>query len=247
MTFMKPIQKLIISKVKTLVEKQQLAESIEHRTTKGNLREIFLREFIIDLIPDEYDTTTGFIASSKQEYLSPQIDLIINEKTRTPKFLLSETNSIIPFESVFLLIEVKTRITNAISEQIGKQNEFIKNCGNPVFFRTDLLTDLGIIESKIGESFKCTNNIFNYPPQFIAAFSSDLNDDNLKELFYKVERLMGIWILGKFFLYPTEEKKLEKIEGDQSSLFAVNRILESITNMNQERQFYRMNWTKYFK
>jgi hypothetical protein len=246
---MNPIQKIIIAKVKTLLERQELAESIDHNLTKGNLRENYLKDFIVDLIPKEYDTTTGFIASSNQDILSPQIDIIINEKVRTPKFLLCESISIIPFESVFLLIEVKTRITNEVIEQIKSQNDFIDKCGKVQLFSSLLTQDLinihDILHIPLIDTKSLTNN-YDKPKQFIITFSSDLSDDSLKGLFKLIRQLLGIWVVGKYFIYG-DEGQVKKVEGDPSSLLAINRLLSCITIMNQQRSPYVTNWTKYLE
>jgi hypothetical protein len=239
------LQNILISKVKTMIEKQRIADHIKHNPTKGALRESYLRDFLIDIIPSDFDTTTGFVSSSNQDSLSPQIDLIICDKKKTPRFLLSDSQSVITFESAFLLIEVKTNISKKVVNQVKTQNDFIEASANPQFFSTYIHDDLKAIGDKLSVGLRSVNNFFDKPSPFIVAFSSSLNDDSLKDLFTSINRLSGIWIVGKKFIYPKAIGNLEIVNGDQSTLYAVDKIIESITIMAAQRDNYRINWKKY--
>jgi hypothetical protein len=241
---MKPIQEILISKVKTLVEKQRLADAIEDSSTKGNLRESFLKDFIVDIIPREYELTSGFVTSHNQDKLSPQIDLIVTDKSKTPKFILDKDNSIVPFESALLLIEIKTTLTEKVVEQLNKQRDYINNCGKPVYYRDYILNDLKNIEDKTCIKMQVNSNQFDKPLIWLVGFKSDLSEKRLKELVLKVEGMTGIWLVGQYSLYA-ENGQIKKIESDKSTLFTIERILTIITVMQQQRNYYHMNWTKY--
>lgn len=243
---MKPIQEILISKVKALIEKQRLADAIEHTTTKGNLRESFLKDFIIDIIPREYELTSGFVASHNQDKLSPQIDLIVTDKSKTPKFLLDKNNSIVPFESVLLLIEIKTTLTEQIVVQLNKQRDYINNCGNPVFYKSYILNDLKKIQDSTCIEMEVNSNKFDKPLIWLVGFKSDLSEQKLRELVLKIEGMTGIWLVGQYSLYA-ENGQIKKIESDKSTLFTIERILTIITIMQQQRNYYYMNWTKYLE
>lgn len=243
---MKPIQEILISKVKSLLEKQRLADTIEHNSTKGSLRESFLKDFIIDIIPREYDLTSGFVTAHNQDSLSPQIDLIVTDKIKTPKFLLDNDNSIVPFESALLLIEIKTTLTEKVVEQLNKQREYINNCGNPVYIRDYILQDLKAFENKTQIRMQINSNQFDKPLIWLVGFKSELSEERLKELIKKVEGMTGIWLVGEYSLYA-ENGEIKKIESDKSTLFTIERILTILTVMQQQRNFYHMNWKKYLE
>ena len=89
------------------IDYKQLTSHIEHQGIKGNYREELLKRYLRDLIPGKYSIGTGIIVDANQEQ-SKQQDFFIYDNINSPVFLKMEAAQVIPIESVYAVIEVKS-------------------------------------------------------------------------------------------------------------------------------------------
>lgn len=141
---------------------------IQHHLTKGEEREsVVVKEYLKRYLPSKYGVTTGEIIDSDGN-ISKQQDIIIFDYLNTmPLFSLdndSETQSRIPIENVYAVIEVKSSLTNSeIDDAIEKYKSVVRlkqypMPTNPVF--------------QINTGFKA-------PAGFVFAFSSTTKLESL--------------------------------------------------------------------
>ena len=95
---------------KMKIDFQGITSRIEHNGEKGIARENTLENALRKYIPDKYIFSKGMIIDSKDEQ-SRQVDIIIHDKMLSPILLNLESTRIIPIESVYGVIEVKSRLT----------------------------------------------------------------------------------------------------------------------------------------
>lgn len=98
------------------IDYTQLTSQIEHRGIKGNYREELLKRYLRELIPSKYSIGTGVIVDANQSQ-SRQQDFFIYDNGNSPVFLKMEAAQVIPVESVYAVIEVKSVLTKAELEK----------------------------------------------------------------------------------------------------------------------------------
>ncbi|HEV8063166.1 MAG TPA: DUF6602 domain-containing protein [Gemmataceae bacterium] len=99
-----PILSAAISRIRQFIGQYQESGSIDHRGTKGALREGYLKQFLAGFIPPAFTLKSGFVTDSQGVQISPQIDLLAFDKTSIPDFALSDFVTIVPIESVRLIL-----------------------------------------------------------------------------------------------------------------------------------------------
>lgn len=107
----KESKKVIYNYIQSIIE-SSIAQAnallhLKHNLTKGQLREIFVRNFIKHFLPGYLDVGTGIIINN-QGHESKQNDLIIYDNRMLPPFLFSVESNLFPVESVVATIEVKS-------------------------------------------------------------------------------------------------------------------------------------------
>ena len=100
------LSKRMVSEIETI------SEQMSHQGEKGRGNEAILVEFLRRLLPTRYTVSTGkVVATGGAE--SAQIDVIVHDRLETPAFLDSHAWSLVPVESVYAVISVKTTLTKA--------------------------------------------------------------------------------------------------------------------------------------
>ena len=96
----------------------------EHQGNKGSFREGALRDFLAsDRMPSKYGLGTGEIVSSHGE-VSKQSDLIVFDRLNSIPLLYSDTVQVFPVESVYGVVEVKSKLSK---DELLKALENIKS------------------------------------------------------------------------------------------------------------------------
>jgi len=102
---------------KLFIEFEKISLFTKHNPTIGTYRENVLKDYLRRLIPSHLDISSGFIASytdnSNEIYQtqSRQIDCLIFDKFQYIPFLETENFSVIPPQSAYSCIEVKSSLT----------------------------------------------------------------------------------------------------------------------------------------
>lgn len=95
---------------KLATEYATTTDKLEHMGLRGTAREDLLKDVISQLIPEKYRIGSGTIVDV-HETQSKQQDLYIYDAFNSPVFLKMESNKVVPVESVYATIEVKSTLT----------------------------------------------------------------------------------------------------------------------------------------
>lgn len=100
------------------------ANEINHNVTKGSYRESSLKKMLKTKLPAKYGLSNGEIVGYFKNNVSKQIDIIIFNQHEFTPLLSPEDNSIFPIESVYGIIEVKSKLSK---DELLKGLENIKS------------------------------------------------------------------------------------------------------------------------
>ena len=117
---------------------EKLSSKIEHNGLKGTVREEKLKDYISNLFPTKYAIGNGIIVDAN-ETQSKQQDFIIYDNFNSPKLMETETVQVIPIESVYATIEVKSTLTITELEKSIKNIESVKKLEKTKPFSTPLI------------------------------------------------------------------------------------------------------------
>lgn len=86
-----------------------ISERMSHAGERGRNNELVLREFLEDNLAQRYFVSTGKVVSVGGGE-SNQMDLIVHDRLDTPALVEAKAWSLVPIESVFAAISVKTSL-----------------------------------------------------------------------------------------------------------------------------------------
>jgi len=101
-----------------------MANHVAHGSTKGDIRETYLKEVIGDFLPETFFVGSGFLCDLKND-LSPQLDLVIADRRFIPPVTLYDDVAYFPVESALAHMEVKSTLKKDDFKQIKRQHESI--------------------------------------------------------------------------------------------------------------------------
>ena len=136
----------IESIAKKLQSDSEVLSHIEHMATRGAGREDKLRLYIKDLLPQKFSVGNGIITDVNGTQ-SKQQDFFVYDAFNSPVFLKYETSIVIPVESVYATVEIKSTLNkNTLSQSINNiksvkelkisaliNSPFIPNYHNQIF------------------------------------------------------------------------------------------------------------------
>lgn len=108
------------------------AESIadlEHKLTKGQIRELFLQGMLRHFLPEYLGVGTGIIINT-QGHQSKQTDIVIYDGRILPPLLVAGDPNIFPIEAVVGAVEVKSQLT---LPELRKSEEAARHLFDVVF------------------------------------------------------------------------------------------------------------------
>ncbi len=190
----------VASRIRQLLERYVESNAIPHDATKGSLREAYLRQFLADFVPHPFAIKSGFVTDCCGADISPQIDLLVFDKTSIPSFSLSEFITVVPLEAVRLGVEVKSRLDGSHYEQIKRQQDSVRRMH---FVGTTL-------DRNLAEKVPCPGI-----PQIVFAFDSTCSKETLQRWFDDELSLDAICVVGKYcMMRDPNTNKIESVESD---------------------------------
>lgn len=108
---------------KLLTEFDFLSSQLSHNPSRGAAREFVLRELLRRHLPQKLAVGAGLIVSSDGQR-SKQIDIVIYDALNTPIMYMADELQIFPVESVYAVIEVKSRLD---SKELKKSVDNIRS------------------------------------------------------------------------------------------------------------------------
>jgi hypothetical protein len=113
--------KILAGLQKELQNKYEISSTIRHKGERGRKRENGVAEFLKENLPDAYGVGTGELFSFDVEGTSPQCDIVVYDRMRTPVFGKQGTVQQIPIEGVYVVIEVRSVLdTHALKDTARK-------------------------------------------------------------------------------------------------------------------------------
>ena len=196
---------------KMQIDFEGITSKIQHNGEKGTARENILEEYLKSYIPEKYSFSKGTIVDCK-DVQSRQVDIIIHAKFLTPYLVDMDNTKIVPIESVYGVVEVKSTLTK---EELRK---CVKN-----------------IES-VRKLEKKTISDFSFPTAgLVFAYDSDASLEtvykNLNEISADVEvdkRISCVCVLNKGIILPVEKNGMTNV----SLLPSDNTIYGIFNNAN---------------
>ena len=225
-SYLQSIIECSISQAKALLK-------LKHNLTKGQLREVFVRNFIKHFLPGYLDIGTGIIINN-QGHESKENDLIIYDNRMLPPFLLSVESNLFPVESVVATIEVKSCLNS------------------PALMKTE--KNAGYLIKHVWEK---NNWLIARPPFHIIACLFGFDGQNIKGLSSEenkwisehISALRLICSVGRFswaITYNNKTNKPEWVYGNADSEFKEIRRFLSIF-VDNLRTISNNNWLWSFK
>lgn len=211
-----------------LLNKYNLSTLAEHKTLLGNAREIFVKEFLENILPSDIEYKTGQITDILGN-LSNQCDIILQKKSY-PRLGVAENNQISFYEFALSILEIKSNFNEEAMKQADKHKKKIM--------------ELGKTNEKIVKNLNVSNTIRNIElggkmyaiegiPYFIIAYTGvekDAIKNYLKTYKKKFQAIINLekkyayidsryfWAMGysslACFGELTEDKRYVVIEGD---------------------------------
>jgi len=105
------IKKYSTAIIEGLEAKIRASSSVNHKLTKGELRELFVSTVLASFLSNQFDVGTGIVVNQKEEQ-SRQTDIILYDNRILPPFIKQQHIGVYPAESVLGTIEVKSHLTN---------------------------------------------------------------------------------------------------------------------------------------
>lgn len=188
--------------------KDRVRNFIMHWPEDGRYKEVILRNVLEKHLPKTVSVGTGFVVGDydNNSKTSSQIDIIIYSNSIPPLFCI-EDFVIVTKESVFAIIEVKTKIyNNQVETIIKKAHTNGKLIGNHIFngifaFEMDLLSNRDSLTMSISNSLKThvgyVNNIAFGEDIFMKYWLAGLPQNSYSRIppdvphysFYKLKKL----------------------------------------------------------
>ncbi|MFV0249756.1 MAG: DUF6602 domain-containing protein [Bacilli bacterium] len=178
-----------------------ITSKIEHNGQKGDTREELLKESLAQFIPQKYSIGNGIIVDSNLVQ-SKQQDFIIYDGFNSPLMLKKQSMQVVPIESVYCTIEIKSTLTKTELEKcvanIKSVRELEKVC---------LQTSAIVYEN--------ANNTIG----FVFAYTSDSSLDTIYENLVEMNKLIephhqisGICILDKGLILNVSKNGMNQLE-----------------------------------
>ena len=102
-------RELMLARAAAAIKHGEAVASIKHPATKGQLREILVRELFRPLLPADIGVGTGHIIDT-QNRTSTQQDVILFDRRVLPPVTVESEVGLFPVESVLYTIEVKSKL-----------------------------------------------------------------------------------------------------------------------------------------
>lgn len=199
--------------------KHELAEAraaVQHRSLKGSLNEQAVADWLKPMLPGAIDVCTGEVIDSEGGQ-SKQVDVLLYDVATTPRFLSRGNINVLPVESVFAVIEVKTYLNKTEVENAFENMRAVKSLKKVAYHPGRANT----VKKLYGQSTE------HWPLQFfIFAYESD----SLETIRGHVERLNAgqpinqqidmVCVLDKGLLVNLAESGLEPIPMPGTKLVA---------------------------
>lgn len=110
-----------------LEARYEISSTIRHKGERGRSRETGVAGFLRDNLPEAYGVGTGEIFSFNGEGISPQCDVVVYDRMRTPVFGRRQPIQQIPIEGVYAVVEVRSVLDTGALRDAGEKFDAIRS------------------------------------------------------------------------------------------------------------------------
>jgi hypothetical protein len=121
------IQTYATSIVAGLVAKVVATGQLEHRLTKGEVRELFVSDLLQPFLTHQFGIGAGVVVNQRGDQ-SKQTDIIIFDRSILPPFIAYGHLGVFPAESVVATIEVKSRLGKRELLDADESAKHLRDC-----------------------------------------------------------------------------------------------------------------------
>lgn len=178
-----------------------ITSKIEHNGQKGDIREELLKDSLTQFLPQKYSIGNGIIVDSNQSQ-SKQQDFIIYDRFNSPLMLKKQTMQVVPIESVYCTIEIKSTLTKSELEKCVANIKSVR-----ALEKVCLQTSPIIYEN--------ANNTIGFVFAYTSDSSLDTIYENLVEMNKSIEphhQISGICVLDKGLILNVSKNGMNQLE-----------------------------------
>lgn len=177
-----------------------ITKQIEHNGVKGSAREDLLKDYLKKLLPEKYSISSGIIIDNNQ-HQSKQQDFIIHDAFNCPSFFKTDSNSILPIESVYATVEIKSTLDYSTLEQSVKNVESVRKLGK--------LPNRNVLRNLY-------DNV--YPLGFVFAYSSNYSLEQIQKKLFELNKSVDgrhqisiICVLDKGLIFNVQKNNVTNV------------------------------------
>ena len=117
-----------------LSEVANISEAISHAGEKGRNNEQILSDFLKRYLPQRFSVDTGQVVAADGS-MSSQTDIIIHDRSNTPALFLGGASVLVPIETAYAVISVKTTLDKTELESAVSQIASVRRLKNEASFQ----------------------------------------------------------------------------------------------------------------
>lgn len=208
-----------------LMDGYRKSSKVKHTSSKGRVREIFIKRFLEKLYPSKFEIGQECEIIDSTQYVSDEADIVICDKT-LPIFDYEGTKLFLS-AGVFAHIEVKSDLATTLTNALDKSASIKK-------LKRDV--DISMSSGKIKKTYFKRKTIFSC----IFAYEGPTKETFKKNIFeyYKKDKEIDNWVdlicvLNKYIMHKNyNTMKLEFLETENNSLLCFFFLLNDIIYSN---------------
>lgn len=218
---------------RNLALSSQDATPFVHRGIKGDERAGALAEFLRAHLPGDFDVRKGEAADVLNSQTG-QLDLIVYDKASSAPILVGNENLLLPCESLYVVIEVKTRLTQAELNTAYRSALKVRSLSP---FNTRFVGQRTDGAAANGKSYRCMYIVFAYETNLSTADWLNKEFDRIKTSAKRagaeLDVIDRVVVLNRGMINPCS-KTGKLINGDNKNIF-LEFYLHIINFINRER------------
>ncbi|MCK4654311.1 MAG: hypothetical protein KAU01_07695 [Candidatus Cloacimonetes bacterium] len=226
------IKNYMSAKIKGLIAEAIALKDMEHKVTKGRLRELFITRLLNKLLTSQLSFGSGVIIN-QYGVESKQTDIIIYDNSILPPFIEEENIGVYPVECVLATIEVKSNLTKL---------ELLKSEDNAKYLNSEILNNNYTIYQDYNKFM-----VFNFILGFYGNGPIELNDRQKgKDWINKsINNLQGICLINKYSWMPVRNKwsKTNANSTNEETKRFIAILLDSVRTLSFHRKRYFSLWS----
>lgn len=150
------IQQYASSLIRSAADQAKVLDKMDHDTTKGRYREIFVKDVLARFLTAQFGIGSGVIVNQRGDQ-SRQQDVIVYDRRVLPPFLDAEGLGVFPIESVLATIEVKSTLRNEHIHQTETSAKQLEAMASGSIYPERLCPSTSIVGFWPDENLTCRN------------------------------------------------------------------------------------------